>query len=749
MLLRTNEIDLAEPQILAIGGEVMLAAWDGRGSELDTASIGIDGIPAERSRATLRIPIGDGSIRTALAFRVPGRRRGELRIGKGGPRAARMFVDDAPASDPSLLVEGLDEAGRARLFGFVFGVCRGTFRISKAAGFADFCRRLTAAISDQTAAVFAPKAHLAAGHVIYQTGPQPTIGAVEAVYATTDRHVFEVQCRPTAISASGGEIRILIAAPAWLAGSGVRAFLIGSKGAVAARFLPYGDIPSVASLAECGALEPAERHYTLRCLGQIADGQSAEAARALQILAPEPVRELVNPKHAIGASLELSASCGDAGVFVRGWIRDPHGLAQDAELLSPFGQRRLAAIWRRLPRPDLEKAWGGAAAKHGQPGFVALAAMQEPVPVLQHRLRLLTAGGPIETVPPLKVLSPNETRDAVLGSVAARDLTESLLEAVIAPATAVLHRNVMAEQREPEVVEIGRPNPNPAISMIVPLYRNLSFLRLQAGAFAIDPEMNRDVELIYVLDSPEQRVELEHLLRGLHVVTGLPLRLVVMSANFGFAAANNTGVRAARGRTLMLLNSDVVPIAPGWLGRLRAALAMHDKQRPVAAAGPKLLFDDGSLQHAGLTFERDIESRWYNAHFFKGYPRDWPAANLPRSVPGITGAAMMMPRAVYEDVGGFSEDYVVGDYEDSDLCLKIRSAGFDIRYEPRAELYHFERRSIDLHAGYVGTAASAYNRRLHAGRWSPFMDELAAVFEPGAEAQEPVMSRRADGGGAR
>ena len=727
----------------------MLAAWDGLGSEFDTASIGIDGVQAERRRATLRMPIADGSIRTALAFRVPGHRRGELCIGKSGPRATRMFVDETLLCDPSLLVEGLDEPGRSRLLGFVLGVCRGTFRISKAEGFAEFCRRLTAAIASDTAAVFAPKAHLCGGHVIFQAPAQAAIGSVEAVYATTDRQVFEVQCRPTVIAANGGDAHILIAAPAWLAGRDVRAMLVGSKGAVLAQFLPSGEVPSVASLAECGALAPAERHYALRCLGLMGDGQAAAAARALQILAPEPVRELISPKHAIGASLELSASCGEAGVFVRGWIRDPHGLVQDAELLSPFGRRRLAETWRRQSRPDLEKAWGAAAAKHGQPGFVALATLEEPVPVLQHRLRLLTAGGPIETVPPVKVLSPTELRNAVLGSVAPRDLTESLLEAVIAPATAVLHRRVMAEQGEPEVIEIGTPKANPSISMIIPLYRNLSFLRLQAGAFAIDPEMQKDAELIYVLDSPEQKVELEHLLRGLHVVTGLPLRLVVMSANFGFAAANNTGVRAARGRCLMLLNSDVIPIAPGWLGRLHATLQARDKRQAIGAVGPKLLFDDGSLQHAGLTFERDIENRWYNTHFFKGYPRDWPAANLPRSVPGITGAAMLLPRAVYEDVGGFSEDFVVGDYEDSDLCLKIRSAGFDIRYEPRAELYHFERRSIELHAGYVGTAASAYNRRLHAGRWSDFMDELTTAFEPGGAAPEPTAPRRADVGGTR
>jgi GT2 family glycosyltransferase len=97
-------------------------------------------------------------------------------------------------------------------------------------------------------------------------------------------------------------------------------------------------------------------------------------------------------------------------------------------------------------------------------------------------------------------------------------------------------------------------------------------------------------------------------------------------------------------------------------------------------------------------------------------------------VPGVTGAAMLLPRAVFERVDGFTEDYVIGDYEDSDLCLKIRSEGLVIHYEPAAELHHFERRSIELHAGYVQTAASAYNRRLHTERWSTAMDRLMADF---------------------
>jgi O-antigen biosynthesis protein len=80
-------------------------------------------------------------------------------------------------------------------------------------------------------------------------------------------------------------------------------------------------------------------------------------------------------------------------------------------------------------------------------------------------------------------------------------------------------------------------------------------------------------------------------------------------------------------------------------------------------------------------------------------------------------------------VGGFSTDYVIGDYEDSDLCLKLRARGGEIGYVPGAELYHFERQSIREHAGYARTLASAYNRRLHHRRWSSFIEQLMARTE--------------------
>lgn len=731
-MIPNSDFHLSEPLILPIGQDVLLVAWDEANAATGPLEIRIDGIPFTGRRASLRLGEKGGTSRMVLAFQAPPRSRSTVYLTRDGRDIAQIALPHQGLETPASLVEGLDSAIRARLIGFVFGICRTALRLSQDGGFRAFCRALVRAALATEALAFVPRARLMTNAVLHAaTLPTAALGMIDTAYLMDERGIGETRFRP-AVALIGHENRVLLVCATPAPGEVATAILIGRKGAMLATIPCLAEAPGMMELAGEAALKAPERRYLLRCLGQVAeDGEAAAIARALQIFAPERVRDLADPKRPVAAALEFSASCGAAGIFLRGWLRDPHQLVHKVELLSPFGEANLLSCWRRLPRPELAKAWKEKPGRDSRWGFVALAPVAEPLPVIQHGLRLLTPGGALEIMPAARAPSDAEARDLVLNSASEQELTDDLLEAVLAPAAAALHARVMAAQAKPEIVEIGRAHANPSVSFIVPLYRNLSFLRLQIGAFAIDPIIRRDAELVYVLDSPEQRREVEHLLRGLNILTGLPLRLVVMSGNFGYAAANNTGVRAARGDYLMLLNSDVIPIAPGWLEPLRAALAQRDDTRETGVVGPKLLFDDGSLQHAGLTFAQDPEGRWYNTHLFKGYPRDWPAANVPRAVPGVTGAAMLLPRRLFEAVGGFTEDYIVGDYEDSDLCLKIRAKDYAIRYEPAAALHHFERRSIELHPGYTGTAASAYNRRLHIARWSDAMAAVIRDFEQG------------------
>ncbi|MCM8738917.1 glycosyltransferase [Azospirillum sp. A1-3] len=427
-----------------------------------------------------------------------------------------------------------------------------------------------------------------------------------------------------------------------------------------------------------------------------------------------------SPDHPFGIGVDYALPLPDGSVVVKGWLRDPLAMLAGLSATTAFGTS-VALSCHSHPDP-------------AHPGQRLLFARSQPTrdPGTGTQLTLtarLSGGHSIALVPAQPPLSASDQRDLLLRSIPVEALAgpggTALLDATLAPALAVLQTIHRQGPRVAAIRQMGVPPARPAWSVIVPLYRNLTFLRHQIAAFALDPALAA-AEIVYVLDSPEQADQLEHTLLGLHRAFGLPLQLVVHTRNFGFAAAINSGVAASSAARLLLLNSDVIPLVEptAWLPRLHR----HLDRTPGGVVGAKLLFDDDSLQHAGLHWAQDEQGEWYNRHYHKGYPRDYAPARRSRSVPAVTGACLAVHRTSFEQVGGMCEDYVIGDYEDSDFCLKIRAAGGDCRYAADVELYHMERQSIREHAAYHRTAACHYNRRLHHGRWAADIARIEAAF---------------------
>jgi GT2 family glycosyltransferase len=202
---------------------------------------------------------------------------------------------------------------------------------------------------------------------------------------------------------------------------------------------------------------------------------------------------------------------------------------------------------------------------------------------------------------------------------------------------------------------------------------------------------------------------------------GLPFRVAVLSQNSGYSVANNRGASLAQGRLLLLLNSDVLPDRPGWLGQMSA---FYEQTEGIGALGPKLLFEDDTLQHAGIRFQRPPGGgAWENEHYFKGLHRDLPAANVTRAVPAVSGACLMIDRELFEGAGGLRGMYVQGDYEDTDLCLRLRQEGQETWYLPEVELYHLEGQSYALETRH---AMSRYNVWLHTRLWDEEIEQAMA-----------------------
>jgi GT2 family glycosyltransferase len=186
------------------------------------------------------------------------------------------------------------------------------------------------------------------------------------------------------------------------------------------------------------------------------------------------------------------------------------------------------------------------------------------------------------------------------------------------------------------------------------------------------------------------------------------LKAVVNDTNLGFGRACNRAARLARGEFVVFLNNDTVA-QPGWLEALIAAA----DDASVGAVGSRLLYPDGTIQHAGIHFHDGRPE-----HVFRRKAADFPAAMTQRDYPAVTGACILFRRDLLEKIGGFSEEYTMY-VEDVDLCLSVWDAGFRVVYEPASLLFHLESASVVDLAGRdeLVRAGWAIMRARWEGRW--------------------------------
>lgn len=430
------------------------------------------------------------------------------------------------------------------------------------------------------------------------------------------------------------------------------------------------------------------------------------------------------PVKLFGFGIDATIPVPGGGVLVKGWLFDPMARIRHVEAVDATGSRFILPKLWPIQHEKASKRWRDAGLPAPErAGFMAF--VEGGIDGVWSVDFVTRSGARVAAIVPDHETDPRRARDALLAGLPASAEIDGAVKSALAPAVERLHSAHMARfpsaARVAAQIHIGPVVAKPRVSVIVPLYRNLNFLGFQLAAFAQDPDF-ADIEIIYVLDSPEQVEFLEGRLRGEHLIYGTSIVMVVHTENFGFASAVNTGARVARGRDFVFLNSDVVPDEPGWVDRLIGALQQPD----VGATGAKLLYLDDSLQFAGLYFERSSDSHWYNRHIAKGFPRDYPVANVARKVPGLTGACLAVKAEIFERIGGFDEDFVIGDFEDSDFSLRLHEIGLSCWYEPSAVLYHVERQSIERHEAHGKSAATMVNRWRQHRIWG---DVISAVMD--------------------
>ena len=212
------------------------------------------------------------------------------------------------------------------------------------------------------------------------------------------------------------------------------------------------------------------------------------------------------------------------------------------------------------------------------------------------------------------------------------------------------------------------------VSIVIPVFNKVEYTRKCVEALAATVDPGEFIEIVLVDNGSTDGT------REFLASLGGDVVVVRNTTNFGFAAACNQGARVARGRNIVFLNNDTVP-QPGWLKGLLAAA----KEEDAAICGGRLVYPDGSIQHAGVA----IDHRGIGYHIFNGFPKDHSAVTKRRRFQAVTAACMLVRRDVFEALGGFDEAYRNG-FEDVDLCLRAGEKGYRILYAPECVVIHHE-----------------------------------------------------------
>jgi len=235
------------------------------------------------------------------------------------------------------------------------------------------------------------------------------------------------------------------------------------------------------------------------------------------------------------------------------------------------------------------------------------------------------------------------------------------------------------------------------VSIIVPTRNGLQFLKPMMDSIELFTDW--PFELIIVDNNSDDGTK-EFILNSKYKMAGQYIR---NEKNESFSKANNQGASIAKGKFLCLLNNDTL-VTEGWLS---AMMNVFSEEKAVGCVGARLVFPGrGLIQHAGVIQSSDGTPD----HIYFNKPMDYPPAMERKDYFAVTGACLLTPKSLYEELGGLDESYFYG-WEDVDYCNRIKENGLRIIYEPKAMVYHYESRTEGRYS------SEGHNFNLYFSRW--------------------------------
>ena len=490
----------------------------------------------------------------------------------------------------------------------------------------------------------------------------------------------------------------------------------------------------------------SERSAGRRVAGQIPPPPEAAAVGGMPVAEPFPANIEWPPAAdpaggdmggmlAIATAVQSNIDSADWS-GVKGWIWDPQQPQRRIDLELLDGDTVLATVSASEYREDLEQAGIG----DGRHGF-SFSFSETLLPYARHVLHLRQVGSTSELPSFPRVLTREEvgldpTVQFILGNVvAASDRAEQvedlapiittlvrLLDVALAryffiaeEATATAAELLSPEEFAPQfqtliksVQWIYPPLHNDVegellISIVIPVFNKFD-LTYNCIKSVIEQGAEVPFEIIVVDDGSRDETMLASL------AFGRGIRVIRNDENCGFIRSCNRGFDAARGEYVVFLNNDT-EVTANWLDELYQTMQADDK---IGVVGAKLLYPDGTLQECGGIVWR-LGDGW---NWGRGQAADDPRFCYLRDADYVSGAALMIRRSLFAELGKFDEHYLPAYYEDTELCFRARQAGHRVVVQPASQVVHFEGASAGTNVGGTGMKRfQAVNHRKFFERW--------------------------------